>query len=710
MAICQHKNIKQRKLHLLFPLFLFFQIAWAQNAPSTNDSLQHIEIKEISILGKVSNNILSGSTGIDIDLKKAIQLPKLIGENDIYKALQHLGGVTLSGEANGNLYVRGGNYDQNLVLLNGAIVHNPTHALGLFSIFNSDITSQLRFFKYGVPAEYGGKLSSVIDVSTLSAVRGKVTVKGTIGLIMSKLMTHTPLNKNLSIYGSWRGSYISKTAFPVLHLAGIDSSLTRNRYEFWDINAGFIYKISPKSMLYGTIYKGDDELKITDYKQFSFNGNSSEWSNLVSSLQLNHLFSESFSMSHKLCFSRFDLFSSFDWFNSVQHIKSKLKNITYKTDFLYLYRNNIIKFGAEASFNNTKPNIIDTDTITLFNVSKKSNVFHSSLVSLYLRDEFTWRKWLINGGIRMNYYTHLGTYTDFLSEDTVHYTANKPVKNYFSVEPRLFVRYLIDNARSVKLSTSRYHQFLNQLPIFSIGLPTDIQIPASLHVKPQSSWHLAAGYFQNFNESQWESSMEVYYKTMENQLNFKSEIISLFSTGEIERYLLNGKGWAYGAEWKIQKNTGKFTGWINYNLCWSYRQFDGINKGKPYVDTNNRRHDISIVGMYQLNERWSFSGLFAFASGSRLNLPLSWYIIDGKTVFEYGTYNSFTLPVYHRLDLSASYKMRPFRGIKSELNFSVYNVYNRANPFMVYFSRDTQALKMNYLLPVLPSISWNFAI
>lgn len=703
-----HKE--KRKFVALFPLFLFAQFAFCQNNSIQNDSLKQIELKEVSVLGKVSNNILSGSTGMDIDLKKITRLPKLIGENDVYKALQHLGGVTLSGEANSGLYVRGGSSDQNLVLLDGALVHNPTHVLGMFSIFNTDVTNQLRFFKYGIPAEYGGKLSSVVDVSTLADIPEKTIIKGSLGVVMSRIMIQIPLNEKFSLYSSLRGSYISQIVFPVLRLVGVDSMLTKNRYEFWDANGGFTYKISSKTTINGSFYKGKDWLKVTELSKYNFEGNHSEWSNTVASLQINHLFSEYLSMSQKLCFSQFDILSSFDWFNSEQSIRSQLKNLTYKADFFHQYKKNTFKYGLEAQLNNTQPNFLKTDSLSPFNTNQGNNVYHSSLLALYFRNEFTWKKWLINAGIRANLYTHFGPFTDFLSEDTITYPQNKPIKTYFSVEPRFFARYLIDDSRSLKFSATRIHQFLNQIPVLSFGLPADIQLPASINVKPESSWHFSTGYFKNFNNNAWEGSMEVYYKTMENQLNFKNNIMSSFSAESVETNLLHGKGWAYGAEWRVQKNTGRFTGWITYNLSWSYRQFKDINKGNPYFDSNDRRHDISLVGMYVLNDRWSLSGLFTFASGSHINLPLSWYIIDGKTIFEYGDYNSVTLPVYHRLDMSATYKMKPIHGIKSELNFSIYNIYNRANPFQIYYSGSSQSLKMAYLLPILPSVSWNFRI
>jgi hypothetical protein len=237
-----------------------------------------------------------------------------------------------------------------------------------------------------------------------------------------------------------------------------------------------------------------------------------------------------------------------------------------------------------------------------------------------------------------------------------------------------------------------------------------LQIPASLYVEPQNSWHFSGGYFRNFNQNAWESSIEVYYKTLENQLEFKNGIEATFTNSMFEKNLLTGKGWTYGAEWKLRKNMGDFTGWISYNLAWSYRQFDLINSGKPFLARNDRRHDISVVGMYKLNDSWSFSALFVYATGNRLNLPLSWFIIDNKYILEFGNYNAFEMPPYHRLDVSATYKLKQKGLLHSELNFSVYNIYNRANPFMVNFNPKLQKFVMSFLLPIVPSVSWTFRL
>lgn len=674
------------------------------------------DIQEIEVKSRQSDaNLKSGSTGLEIDVKQLKQLPKFVGESDPYKALQYMGGVSQAGEANSGLYVRGGNNDQNLILLNGSIIQNPTHVLGMFSVFNPDLIGEMRFVKSGMPAEYGGRLSSIVDISTFNSIPDSLRVNGSVGLISSRISTQIPLSPKFSIYASWRGSYISSVILPLLTLAGVDSLLTQNKYEFWDTNAGFIYSLSPKTKLTGHFYTGKDDLKIQELKKYEMKENSTFWDNTAAGLQLNHIFNENSSMKHQLNYSKFHIQSSFEWYNSQQKLQSQFENISYKADFFNIVGNHQFKYGTDISYNAAIPHFVRNDSILPIEVNNERNKIYSTQLTAYFRDEWNWNKWQFNIGLRTNLYAHIGPYTDFKDEGNIVFAKNEIIKPFWGIEPRFFSRYLLTSQSSIKVAATRHIQYINQVPVFSFGVPTDLQIPASLYVQPQGSWHFSGGYFRNFNENNWESSIEVYYKTLENQLEFKNGIEATFTNSMFEKNLLVGRGWTYGAEWKLSKNLGKFTGWVSYNLAWSYRQFNQINNGIPFLARNDRRHDVSIIGMYELNDRWSFSSVFVYATGNRLNLPVSWYVIDNKLIFEYGKYNAFEMPAYHRLDVSANYKLKPRHGIKSELNFSIYNLYNRANPFQVYFGKNSFNsnnfnfnLSMAYLLPVIPSISWTF--
>lgn len=723
MKIVKIKNAKGLLTVFLF-LFCYQCVVSQQHKAFSNDTLnssaaseRKVEIHEVEVKGHLKDaNIKAGSTGVDIDVKELKLLPKFAGESDPYKALQYMGGVSQAGEANSGLYVRGGNNDQNLILLNGTLIQNPTHVFGMFSVFNSDIIDQMRFIKSGMPAEYGGRLSSVVDIKTNNLIPDKIHVDGSVGLISSRISTQIPLSSKFSIYTSLRDSYISSIVLPALELIGINKKLTQNKYDFWDANAGFTFIISPYTKLTGHIYKGKDKINIGDIKQLDVNGNSTFWGNTATGIQLNHIFNENWSMNHQLNYSAFDLQSSFQWFNSIQQIQSQFKTINYKADFFRIVQNHQLKFGAEVSYNSANPNHVIADSISTLKVSNQSNQLYSAQITGYLRDEWSWKNWQLNIGLRANLYAHLGPYTDYKADGDVSFSRNSIVKTFpVTIEPRLFSRYLINSESSVKIAATRHIQYLNQIPVVSLGIPIDLQIPASLYVRPQGSWHFSGGYFRDFDNDNWESSVEIYYKTLENQLEFKNGVETSFTNQMIENNLLVGKGWAYGGEWKLRKTVGKLTGWISYNIAWSYRQFDRINNGVPFLAYNDRRHDLSVIGMYDLNDRWSFSAVFVYATGNRMNLPVSWYIIADKVVLEYGKYNAFQMPAYSRLDISSNYKLKPWHGIKSELNFSIYNIYNRANPFQLYFttnSSDTQKfdfkLKMSYLLPIIPSVSWTF--
>jgi hypothetical protein len=680
-----------------------------------NASSKNIQIKEIQVDGRYENkNITEGSNGLSISIKDIKQLPKFIGESDPYKALQYMGGVSQAGEANSGLYVRGGNNDQNLILFNGIQIFNPTHVMGMFSIFNPDLIGQLQFYKSGIPAEYGSKLSSVVDLKTTNFIPDKITLDGSIGFISTRIACTIPLSDKLSIYGSIRGSYIGIFILPILSEVGVSKSLTSNKFDFYDINGGFSSKIAKRTFLNGTFYTGNDIIQIRDYSKSNFSSTHSSWSNLAYGLQLNHVFNENWSMSHGINNSNFSLNAKFNWFNSDKSISNHFGIITYHSNFSFINDNHHLKFGVEISKNNIYPNKISSDSTMGITVNSNSNIIQSVLLSSYIRDELTINKWLFNIGIRTNYYCHLGPFTDYQSSEKKYYQTNQIIKSYPSIEPRIFARYLVNNSTSLKISISRHNQFLNQVPVFSLGLPADIQVPASYYVQPQSMWQYSTGIFKNLVDNTYEISLETYYKSFENQLEFKNGIESTFSNGNIEKSLLLGKGWAYGSELKVRKAIGQLSGWISYNLAWNYRKFAELNYGNPFFARNDRRHDLSIILMYKLNEKISFTSLFVYATGNRINLPVSWFIVDNVSVLEYDRYNSSIMEPYHRLDLSMNYKLNDWRGIKSELNFSIYNVYNHANPFQIYLGSSgdkdnvNMEVKKAYLLPIIPSISWIF--
>ena len=701
---------------LLVVLLLINQLSFSQTSKfqpkDTTDSNSIVRrvhrIKELEVRTNMSvANIKSGSSGINIDISELKKLPNIIGDADPFKSLQYMGGISQAGDASANMTVRGGNNDQNLVLLNGCVIQNPTHVLGLFSVFNPDLIDQMKYIKTGIPAEYGGRLSSVVDIKNFSNIPGKLQIDGSAGLIASRLSVRMPLNKKLSLYASQRGSYIGSFVIPMLVKFGIDNRLAQNNFEFSDTNAGINYVLSPDTKISAHFYSGNDRISVSQNLKYSIDDNSSKWGNKALGVQLNHIFSDRFSMVHYLNATEFFLNSKVNWLTNNYLLNSHNKAIHLKSDFVYILKQHALKAGLETSVNQILPAKITQSETT--NSETAGILYKNQDFACYIRDEWETGNLVMNFGLRANY--------QFINPDSTPLSANFPVRNhgiYGGIEPRLFSRWLVSKNSSLKFSASKHYQHLNRVQVVNFGVPLEIIIPASAIGKSASLWHFSGGYFQNLYENKWEMSAEIYYKSFSNLLEYGGTLNDLFSEQQLIDRVYSGKGRAYGAEFMLKKNEGRFTGWLNYTLGWNYRQFDDINQGKAYLATNDRRHDLSVIGMYQLTNKISLSATFVYASGSRLNLPRSWFILDNKVVLEYGKFNSFQMPDYHRLDISMNYKLKPFLRINSELNFAVYNLYNRANPFQVYFStlsaKNTYdyKIKMSYLIPVLPSISWVF--
>jgi hypothetical protein len=713
-----------RSLHTAYKVTFFFIIYFVllQNgfaqAPSyrilkdTTDSssivnkihtIQEVEVSSIHPL----SNVKTGSMGISFDVNELKMLPSLMSDSDPFKSLQYMGGISQAGEASSNIVVRGGDNDQNLIQLNGCQVENPTHILGLFSVFNPDLIDQMRFIKSGVPAEYGGRLSSVIDVRNFINTPEQLQVTGNIGLIASRLTIKLPITDNISIYAAHRMSYVGTMIIPLLVKIGIDPKLAQNNFEFTDTNFGFNYNITSSTRLSGHFYMGNDAVKIQDNTTFAIEENSSKWGNKLGNIQLSYVFSDKFSMIHYLNFSQFELKSNLNWINALYKIGTSKSLMQYKSDYIYLVDNHKFKGGIELSSNVLLPASIKN--LSADSLNRFENKSKSSDLGLYLRDEFEYGPLLLNIGFRSNVFIK--------HPDSNISVSNFADKYYSGFEPRFFSRIMLDNESSLKFSATKHFQYLNRVQLIKIGLPTEIILSSSKHIKLSAMWHFSGGYFKSLYDNEWELSAEAYYKTFSNLLEFKGNLTDLFTIDKIENLLYDGRGYAYGSEFMIKRNGEKFNGWINYALGWNYRQFDEINQGKPFLATNDRRHDITLVGMYTVNENINISASFVYATGSRLNLPRSWFVVDDKVILEYTKYNSFKMPDYHRLDVSMSYKLKEIKKVKSEIHFSVYNLYNRANPFQVYFSTKQDEknkydykIKMSYLMPILPSLSWTFKL
>ncbi|MDD2284531.1 MAG: TonB-dependent receptor plug domain-containing protein [Paludibacter sp.] len=707
--------------HILFALAAMFVtlVTYAQQTyhilKDTTDSnsiiLKVQQIKEIDVRSSYPlSKIKSGSSGISVDVNELKKLPNLLGDSDPFKALQYMGGISQAGEASANMNVRGGDNDQNVILLNGCPVESPTHILGLFSIFNPDLIDQMRYFKSGIPSEYGGRLSSVIDIKNNVQAPVNTEIAGNLGVLASRISLKTSLNKDLAVYAALRMSYLGTVVIPMLVRLGINPRLAQNNFEFYDTNFGFNYKLSSATRLSGHFYAGDDKLEVSCNDKFVIEDNASRWGNRVGGVQLSHVFTPVFSMIHNLNVSNFYTTSNLNWLNTPYNVNSERTTFNYKSDFMLVADNHNLKTGLDITVANLLPFAFNKETNDTLNSRLKYNQFTD--IALYFRDEWEKGPVLINAGIRAA--VHLKHPDRPFSTSMALNELMVTEKLYTAIEPRFFSRWLLDEASSVKVSASKHFQFSNRVQLINLGLPVEIFVSASEQVKPSSLWHFSGGYFRSLCDNKWEFSVEAYYKSFANLLEYGGKLNDLMIEDNIEKLLYRGRAYAYGSEFMLRKNYGKFTGWFNYTLGWNFRQFDDINNGMPYLATNDRRHDMSLIGIYQINDKLSLSVAYVYATGSRLNLPRSWYIVDGNVVLEYSKHNSFVMPDYHRLDLSLVYKLPVWNKLNSELNISIYNVYNRANPFMVYYNTVAEGgnfdykIKMHYLTPILPSLSWTF--
>lgn len=680
---------------------------------------------EVVITGeRADKNIQSTDMGkVDIPIEAIKALPAFFGEVDVIKSIQLLPGVQSAGEGNVGFYVRGGGPDQNLVLLDEATVYNAAHLFGFFSVFNADAIKSVELTKAGMPAYYGGRVASVLDIYMKEGNMRKYQVDGGVGLIFSKLTIQGPIKKDTaSFIVSGRRTYIDILAQPFLKST---SPLKSSDFYFYDLNAKVNYVISPKDRIFASGYFGRD---VYGFK--SADGdfrNKFWWGNATGSLRWNRIINSKMFMNTSAVFS--DYYFKFGMSQNVYDFSlySGVRDANLKSDFTYLSSStHVIRFGTNYSYHIFTPSTVDVNAEDLDFDLESPKKIHSHELAFYVNDEFDlFERFKINAGLRYTFYQHIGPFDRFILDDigrvkeTTSYKSLEPIATYNNLEPRLSARYKLTETSSIKASYTHNYQYIHQVSLSSISLPTDLWFPSTSIVKPQFAVQYSAGYYQNLMDNAIETSVEFYYKDMKNLLEYKEGVspIDDINNNPDNNYTF-GDGWSYGGELFIKKSKGKLTGWIGYTLSWTERQFPDINNGKKYWAKYDRRHDVSLVGTYQINKRLTASAVWVYATGNTMTIPIGRYFISGNIVTEYSDKNEFRLPPYHRLDLSVTYLLRSTNKFDSELNFSVYNAYNRQNPFFVYlettgdfanFDIQTTAKQMS-LFPILPSISWVFKI
>jgi hypothetical protein len=666
-------------------------------------------------------NVKNAQMGqIDLSMNRIRSLPVIFGEVDPLKTLQLMPGITNAGEGNSGLYVRGGGPDQNLIMLDDAVVYNSGHLFGFFSIFNGDAIKNTTLIKGGMPAQYGGRLSSVLDISMKDGNMKEFQVEGGIGTIASRVSIQGPLKKDkASFIISGRRTYIDALAKPFIKKS---NQFYGSGYFFYDLNAKVNYRFSDKDRLYISGYFGRDVFDFVN-GQRSFDIEI-PWGNATMTARWNHVFNRKLFANTTLVYNDYNFrFGALQNDFQLQLI-SGIRDLTAKTDFdWYASPKHKVKYGAQYTFHRFTPSVVSGQQDTTVFEPNNSQVKYANEFAAYIQDDWDLSdKIKINAGLRWSGFQQVGPYTKYIQDadgnklDSTQYGSGQPVKTYGGLEPRLTIRYAFNDESSVKGAVARNMQYIHLVSNAGTTLPTDVWVPSTYRVNPQISWQYSLGYYRNFKDNMWETSVEVYYKSMQNQIEYREGYTP--SIRDPEEEFVFGNGWSYGAEFFINKSRGRFTGWIGYTLSWTWRKFPELNQGNKYPAKYDRRHDLSIVGVYEASPKWKFSGVFVYATGNAATLPERFYVMEGVLNQEYSNINQYRLASYHRLDFSATYTPKPNnpKKFKSSWVFGIYNVYSRLNPYFIYFDQtgspydgtlQVQAKQVS-LFPIIPSVTWNF--
>ncbi len=686
------------------------------------------QIDEVIISTKKEDyNIKSSDLGnVELEVKKLEKLPVLMGEKDILKTLQLLPGVQSGSEGSSGFYVRGGGPDQNLILLDEGTIYNASHLFGFFSVFNSDAINDINLIKGSMPANYGGRLSSVLDINMKDGNKKRFSGRGGIGLISSKLTLEGPIKKDTSSFIiSARRTYIDILTKPYLDT----TEYAGNGYFFYDLTSKFNYRFSNKDQIFISGYFGKDVFTFNS-PDWGFNMKI-PWGNSTGSIRWNHVFSNKLFMNSSLIFSNY----KFE-FSATQNVEgnnlyqsrlySGIRDWNFKQDFnYYLNPRHTLKFGINNTYHIFSPSNFDASLDSL-DISTNDIRYYAHEGAIYVNDEFNLNeKILINAGIRLSTFTHFGPFERFLkdgsnnlgalsTDSTINYKSWEPIKTYYGFEPRFSTRYLINEKSSLKFGFNQNYQYIHLTSLSSSSLPTDVWIPSSSIIKPLIGRQYSIGYYRNFDNNKYEFSLEGYYKNMENLIEYQENYIpgTSIGTDNVDNNLVSGNGQSYGFELFFSKNIGNLSGWIGYTWSKTTRKFNELNKGLEFYSKYDRTHDLSIVGNYQISKRLNFSTVFVYATGNTLTLPESAFLIDGDLILEWGERNSHRMEPYHRLDIALTLDGKKKGNYQSSWSFSIYNVYNRQNPYFIYFDVNDDnfglTAKQVSLFPIIPSISWNF--
>ncbi len=680
-----------------------------------------IELDEIVITAEEEIQQQTQMSAVTVKVKQIQALPSLMGEVDVLKVLQLLPGVQSGTEGSSGLYVRGGGPDQNLILLDGVPIYNSSHLFGFFSVFNADAINNVELIKGGFPARYGGRLSSVIDISLKEGNVKEFKGTATIGLIASKVTLEAPIIKDkTSFLFSARRTYIDILAQPIIKAQNNGGSAG---YYFYDLNAKINHKFSNNDRLYLSGFFGKDKAYSKFSGSYVDGANSSSytdkfglnWGNAIGAARWNHLFNPKLFSNLTLTYSKYN-FAVFEENTTSTTDNSGTKTETFaiqydsgiedfaaKLDFDFIPNpNHYVRFGANGINHSFNPGVLaykstDVDTVA---GSFQTKAFE---FATYIEDDFR-----VTDKLKVNAGLH---FSGFDVENTL----------YTSLQPRIAARYLLNSSISVKASYSQMAQYIHLLSNSGIGLPTDLWVPSTSKVKPQTSYQYAIGVAKKFNKS-YELSVEGYYKKMDNLLEYKDGASFTSVNKDWQDKIEVGSGTSYGAEVFFQKKLGKITGWVGYTLSWTNRQFENVNFGKPFPYRYDRRHDVSVTSVYKLSENIQLAAAWVYGTGNAVSLPTKSYLKNGANQGDYyGNYgtdiqyyegrNGYRMEAYHRLDFSIAWTKVKKNGIR-KLTLGFYNMYNHKNPFFIQQGYNYQTGQKKFvqysLMPIIPSISYRF--
>jgi hypothetical protein len=678
-----------------------------------------INLKEVTVSAEMANrNVERAEMGtVTLDIENIRNLPAFLGEVDVLRTIQLLPGVQSAGDGNTGFFVRGGNADQNLVLLDDAVVYNASHLFNFFSVFNADALNDVKLYKGGIHPSYGGRLSSVLDIRMKDGNTEQYNVNGGIGLISSRLAVDGPIQAGRSAFMvSGRRTYAD-----MFLLLSEDEVQRKTRLYFYDLNSRMNYVINSRNRIYLSGYYGKDVTRLSEL--FSF-----DWGNATGSIRWNSILTDKLFADFALLYSNYQFNISGDIGPASFRWNSMLNSTNLKADFRYEWndRNNL-SFGIQGILHNLNPgNIVASiEGATLNDLTlSPSNGLETGI---YINNEqsLPGNNLIISYGLRFSQYQVMGPGNQYIFDrrnplmwqvsDTVSLAAGMFYQSFPSLEPRVSFRYRFNDRSSVKGSYHRMTQYIQQAQSAQSVAPYDVWFAASNNIPAQTSDQVALGYFRNFSDNRFETSVEVYYKDMKN-------ISDIVDNGDIlgneflEGQLRTGHGYAYGIELLVQKNRGPLTGFVGYTLATARRQIDGINENKPYFAPNDRLHDVSLSSSYSLSSTWSFGVNFIYATGTAFTMPVGKLNYQGSIAPIYGERNAGRLPDYHRLDISFTWNPgagRPNRRFSSSWNFSFFNVYARVNPISVSFAEKEENpgipnTSFFYIPGPIPAITWNF--